>query len=261
MRKNTITVNELKLSLIAEEIVMVNKFITIFENLFKSYELLNEADEDSENKSLTPEEEKAMDAIMQTLVDALKKEKSAVQSTFKDPDKIEDLEKKYDELGDLADTTKNEGKLNEFAITGSLIAGVVAAIPALIKILGYAVKGIGSMLSKFGFAKAGDKTKQFAEKLFHASEDLHHKYIKAVKFACKYMIPGFAEFEESTQEKMATVVYYVIIGILGFNAGVDALHSFKIAQWIPGGIEGVLTAIKGGEIGSFLSSALKSAIA
>ena len=72
------------------------------------------------------------------------------------------------------------------------------------------------------------------------------------------MIPGFAEFEESTQEKMATVVYYVIVAILGVNAGIAAFESLKAAHWIPGGVEAILSAIKSGEIGEFLASTFKA---
>lgn len=234
-----------------EEIVFKNRLFEIFEKLSKSYNLLKEADEDT--KKLSPEEQEAMDAVMKTVVDAIKKEKTTIQATAKDPNKIEKLEKQYDELGDLADTKQNEGQINELVITGTLIAGIVAAIPTLIKIFGYAVKGLGMLVKKFISDKAGDSIKKFADNIIHAGHELHVKYIKLVQAALVGSAPGFGFMPNDSQYRCAEVVYTIIVGILGIQAGIAAYDSFKAAQFLPGGIEGALSAIKGGEIGAYLS--------
>jgi len=257
MRKITYPGNHIKLTVLAEEIQFKNNLHRIFEELWYSYSLLTEADEEETSDELAPEEEKAFDQIVKTFADAIKKEKSTVQATASDENKIEKLEKEFPDVAKLEDKVE-EGRINEAAVT--LIAGIIAAIPSLIKIFGYAVKGIGSLLGKVGFKKAEDKTKAFVEKIMSAGDALHHKYIKVIAGALRITVPGFGEISEKNQEKIAEIIYIGIVVTLGLQAGISAFESFKTASWIHGGVEGVLTAVKSGEFGVWLSDAIAATL-
>ena len=258
MKQVYYTVNQFKLTPMANEILFQKRIKNLFEELFRSYDILLE--EDSTEEQLNSDEQKAMDTLIKSFTDAIKAEKSTIQSTANDEAKIDQIEKKYPELKKLDDKLKEEGKLNEFVITATLVAGIVAAIPSLIKIFGWLVYGIGSLLGKMGFEKAEEKTKRFAEKVIHFGHDVHVKYIQFIDKAMVGLILNYGSIPEHIRLKIAEAVYMIIVISLGITAGVAAYESFTIAHWIHGGVEGALAAVKAGEIGVWITDAIAAAL-
>jgi len=234
---------------LAEGILFQRRVEAIFEELLSTPAHLLEA----EGEELSEPEQKAMDALMKTFVDQLKKGASEVKATAADSEELEDIKKDIPELEKLASKVK-EGDLNEFVVSGALVAGLVAALPKLIELFGYLVKGIGAVLSRFGLKKAGDAAKKFAEKIVHAGHDLHKQYIGAIQQGLKVLVPGFKELDANAQKKIAEILYIVIILMLGLDAGFNAANALQHAEWVHVGIEGALAAIKSGEIGTWIAS-------
>jgi hypothetical protein len=241
---------------IAEGILFQKKIEKIFETLLTTPAHLFEAEEGEE---LSAPEKKAMDSLMQTFVAQLKKGAGEVKADTKDSKEIDSIKNDYPELKKL-DSKVEEGDLNEFVISGALIAGIVAAVPKLIELFGYLVKGVGAVLGKFGFKKASDKTKQFAEKIMHAGHSVHESYIGSIQGGLKMLIPGFSELPGDKQKQLAEIVYMIIVLTLGLDAGVNAASALKSAEWVHFGVEGALTAIKSGEVGVWLSKAITSTV-
>lgn len=262
MKKNTTTAGQLKLAIIAEEIVFKNKINTIFENLIKSYSIIKEAEEGSEQTAeVSPDEKAAMDKLMSTFLDQVKKEAGAIKADTADEKEQEELKKEFPKLAKVEDDVK-EGRLDEFVISATLIAGLLAALPKLIKILGFLVKGIGGFISnKLKLKKAGDAMQKFAEKIMHAGEELHHGYIMGIEKTLELIVRDFKSLASNVKTKIAELVYLVIILGLGLSAGVGAAEALQHAHWVHASIEGALTAIKAGEIGTFLSTSIANAIA
>lgn len=255
MKKNTITVNELKLSSIAKEVIMVNKFKAIFEQIVNSTSLIKEA----EDVGLSDDEKKAMDKLIDAFVDQLKKGSSEVKADAQDEKEVEKLKKEFPAIAKIEDEVK-EGKLNEFVITANLVAGIVAALPKLIQLFGYLVKGIGNLISIV--SKKGEaKLKAFAEKILHAGHELHHKYILGIQKGMQMLIPDFDTLPNDSQLKIAELAYLVIVMTLGLDAGLNATDALQHADWVHGSVEGLLAAIKGGEVGAWFSSEIAAALA
>jgi len=256
MKKVYYTANQYMLSPMANEIVFQQKIKNIFEELISSYNLLKE---EENTDQLSPEEKKAMDSVMNTFVSALSKEKSSIQSIASDEKKVDAIEKQFPELQKL-DASTQEGKIDEFVISATLVAGIIAAIPSLIKIFSMLVKGVGSILNTVGLGKAGDKVKKFAEKIAHASHEMHKAYIALIDKALVNIIPEYGKLEQDKRNKIAEAVYMIIVLYLGINAGVSAFHELSIGAWVPGGVEGALSAIKAGEVGTFMADAIAVAV-
>lgn len=246
--------NHVKITSIAEGIIIRKKFEAVIEQIINVTSLITE----EETATLSDEEKKAMDTLMATFVGQLKKDAAEVKADAADPKEIEKLKKEFPEVAKLEN---EKGELDEFVITGTLMAGILAAIPKLVELFGYLVNGIGTVLGKFGFKKASEKTKAFAKKIVHAGHELHEGYITVIQKALTVMIPGFNEIPENKQKKIAELLYMVILLYLGMDAGFNAFAAIKHASWVHVSIEGALSAIKGGELASFLGAEIPALVA
>lgn len=253
MKKASYKINQIKITPIAEQVVFQKTIENIFETLLLSKSFLTEAE------GLSSEEQKAMDSLMNTFVTQLKKMAPEVKKTAANKTELEKIKDKYPSL-DKLEAGVQESELNEFVITGTLVAGIVAAIPTIIKLFGYLAKGISTALAKFGFKKSSGKTEFFANKVIHASHELHHKYISAVRGGLQFLIPEFNTLPKDKQETIAEIVYMVIVMYLGIDAGINAAHALHQTEWAHFGLEGGLTAIKSGELGVWLTSAITKAV-
>ena len=236
---------------IAEGILFQKQVEAIFEELLLTPAHLLEAD----GEELSDPEKKAMDSLMNIFVTQLKKGASEVKATVKDPEELADIKKDIPELEKLDSKIKeSEEQLEEMVISTALVAGIIAAIPKLIELFGYLVNGVSSVLNKFGFKKGADATKKFADKVIHAGHDLHHKYIGGIVEGMKILMPGFKTIDQAGQEKIAELVYVIILITLGMDAGVNTMNALQHAEWLHVGIEGALASIKAGEVGGWLAT-------
>lgn len=254
MKVNYYPASHIRLSYLAEEVIIVNKFKSIFEQLVNTTSLITE----EEGVELSADEKKVMDNLIGTFVDQLKKGAPEVKSTMKNEKELEKLKKEFPDLAKIEDEV-NEDKLNEFVITAHLIAGLIAALPKLTEIFGYLVKGLGSVLSIFS-KKGANSVKAFAEKIIHAGHELHHKYILGIKQGLIYLVPEFKDLDDKVQEKIAELIYMIIVMYLGMDAGVSTIKALQHADWVHVSIEGLLSAIKTGEIGAWLAKSIGSTI-
>jgi len=249
-----------RLSSIANDVLFEKRLYDILIEFINTPTPLNEEGEE-ESEDLNPAEEKAMEKIMNVFASEIKKSKTAIEKAAEDPKEIEKILNQNPELKPLEKAVKEaiskskNGKLNE--AVGFMIAGLIAALPKLIELLGKFVSKAGSLLGSFGFKKGEDKLKAWANKLTHAGHGLHKIYLKILKGAL-YVVPGFNQFPDLVQDKIVEVVYIAIVGYLGFMAGAGMIDALEKASWITFGVEGLLGAIKAGEIGQWVASTVAS---
>jgi hypothetical protein len=165
-----------QLTPIMSNILFERKIAAIMHEFMSAPASLREED-GAEN--LTPEEQKAMDQLIGTFAQELKKAASQVKTTAKDTEEVEDIKAEYPELEKLDD------KVNEVAISGTLIAGMVAAIPALLKIFSLMSAGVGKGLGALGFRKGEQKAIQFAKTLAHRSHKLQKGILGRFRKDCR----------------------------------------------------------------------------
>jgi hypothetical protein len=250
--------NHIKLTSIAREFTFQRKIERIFEEFISNSSKLTEADE--ETAELNSNEKAAMDKVINTFVSQLKADAGEVKADATDEKEQEKLKKEFPAIAKLEDEIK-EGSLNEFVITAGLLAGILAALPKLIELLGQLIKGIGGFISnKLGFKKSGDAMQKFAEKLIHAGHELHEMYIAGIKTGLSWLVPDWDTLRSDVQTKIAELVYLVIVLSLGISGGVGSFEAIGHAQWVHAGVEGALAAIKAGEVGAFITNAIATAI-
>ena len=259
MKRNNM--KSIKLRTIAESVVFQNQIHEILFELSNTPAALTE----DESENLSPEEEKALTNLMNTFAKQLTAAASEVKATAKDSEELKDIIKQNPELKPLqkaveeAFAASGKGKINE--AIGMLIAGIVAALPKLIEIFGKLTSGIGGFLNSVGFKKGGDKVKQFATKIATAGKDLHHKYIHIIEKALGLMIPSFKNLDSKMQHFVAESVYIAIVALLGYQAGVGVVDAFSKSNWALVGVEGLMAAIKSGEVGQWIATVTAKAVA
>jgi hypothetical protein len=253
MKKQSFQPNQIRVSSMVEEIVFRNKVQTIVESMLSSQLTLKE------DEQLDDKEKQAMDKLMSVFVAQLKKAAPEIAKTAEDASKVEKLASKYPEIEKLEKV--QEGELNEFSITTTFVTGVLASIPPILKIFSWLANGISTALSNYGFLKASARAKDFAHTLAHASHEVHEGYIKMVQGTLKLVVPDFKKIPETDQRKIAEIVYMVIVMYLGMHAGMETVKALEHAQWAHVGVEGLLTAIKSGELGSWLADSISTALA
>ena len=251
----------MKLTNIVESVTFQNQIHEILTELVNSPGYLTE--EDSED--LTPEEEKAMDQIMNAFAKQVQAAGTEVKATAKDPEELKDIIKQNPELKPLQKAVKEafsksgKGKINE--AIGWLIAGIIAALPKLMEMFGKLTKGMGGFLGSLGFKKGEEKVKQFAEKLVKGGKDLHHKYVHIIEKALGFMIPSFSKLDGKMKHFVAEAVYIGIVGVLGYQAGVGVVDALSKSSWAIVGLEGLMAAIKAGEVGQWIATVVSKAAA
>lgn len=144
----------------------------------------------------------------------------------------------------IAKITK-EGKINE-AIGVTFLASIALAIPGIIRIIGIIVKLVEKSLG--GKGKAG-------EAMIHWGHEKHHMILKYILKGLKF-IPGFNKLDKKTQEQVSEVVHVIVVAYLALHSGSAATTAIQKGDLGLSGIEGALTAVKTGEVGTFLSTRL-----
>jgi hypothetical protein len=210
------------------------------------------------------------------LIDILEEIIIEAEETAVDPN-VAELEKAmgdaFKNLGSEFEANKQEVQqdvenadvpVNE-AITTLTIIGILLAMPKVLELFG---KGLSKFVLTFKklFRKGGAKTEEdkvrVAEAIIEFSHKWHKAYIKGIKYLLK-MSGVYKKAKivgDANQEKVAEVIFYVIIAGLALYSGVGAISAFKAAaanaahggHLAMGGLESAMAAIKSGEVQQFL---------
>ncbi len=168
----------------------------------------------------------------------------------------EEVKKSLKSLEDVSSLEKYEGdSLNE-AIGATLVISMLLAMPSAIQSL---TKAFGKILRML--FKKGDEEFAVIQRVLDFTEKWHHSYIKLIKGILS--ITGIFKktnvTDESAKDKVAEIVFYVIIFGFAVHGGIASAksifhmishsntHHIGIAS-----IEAVLTQIKSKEIISFV---------
>jgi hypothetical protein len=91
--------------------------------------------------------------------------------------------------------------------------------------------------------------------MIHWGHDKHHMILKYI-LKGMYFIPGFKKLDKKTQDQVAELVHIIVVAYLALHSGGSALAAAQKGEMGLTGIEGALTAVKTGEVGTFLSTRL-----
>jgi len=175
-------------------------------------------------------------------------EKSKFEKSQNDKEEIKNALKNAPDLAKAASNYSNESKnkkINE--VDAIFFVGLALALPKIAEI---SANIIEKLIKRLG---GGDKSK-IAEFLRTSADKLHHAYLKIVKIAL-LAIPEFRKADKQIQDKVAEVVFTLIIAGLAVYSGYSAV---KAGVSTLGALEGAMAAIKSNEVMQFLSKQFAS---
>ena len=150
------------------------------------------------------------------------------------------------EKGFNSEVNNDNNELNEGFLT---LSGIIIAMPTILSLISKFGKWGGNVITK----KLGKKPDEESEyqlwmsKLGEISDDLHHLYLKPINSVVRKFVK-----DVDKANKITNVIFHIIVGWLLVSSGVTAVKAFKARHIKLSTLEGALTAIKTGEVSSFI---------
>ena len=188
---------------------------------------------ESQYKEKLAEVDINLDDKEQSVVDDVKDEMSAILKTMDS------------ELAKASQTT-NEGLLT--------VASIAIALPAIMGLVAKFGKAAGAMVNKVLGKKPTDEDayNQWMNKLSHIADELHHLYMAPLEAIVKKFVKDPAKAKQ-----IASAIFHVIVASFLLASGVTAVKAFQAKNVSLATLEGALSAVKGGEIKTFISDLFK----
>jgi len=205
--------------IITEEILLLQKRAGIInESQYK--EKLAEVDIDLDDKE-------------QAVVDDVKDEMSSILKTMD------------------AELAKASQSTNEGLLT---VASIAIALPAIMGLVAKFGKAAGAMVNKVLGKKPTDEDayNQWMNKLSHIADELHHLYMAPLESIVKKFVKDPAKAKQ-----VASAIFHVIVATFLIASGVTAVKALQAKNVSLATLEGALSAIKGGEVKTFISDLFK----
>ena len=188
---------------------------------------------ESQYKEKLAEVDINLDDKEQSVVDDVKDEMSSILKTMDT------------ELAKASQST-NEGLLT--------VASIAIALPAIMGLVAKFGKAAGAMVNKVLGKKPTDEDayNQWMNKLSHIADELHHLYMAPLEAIVKKFVKDPAKAKQ-----VASALFHVIVASFLLASGVTAVKAFQAKNVSLATLEGALSAIKGGEIKTFISDLFK----
>ena len=189
--------------------------------------------------------ENDFESILKSMVGDMKAKTSDLEKLQNDKEQIKMALRKAPDLakvveGKIKRSESKKKNINE--VDTVFFIGLALALPKIAEITATLIE---KLVKKLG---GGDKSK-IAEFLRTSAEKMHHVYVKIVRVAL-LAVPSFRSSDNKTQQKVAEIVFTLIIAGLAVYSGYNAV---KAGISTLGALEGAIAAIKSGEVVQFLS--------
>jgi hypothetical protein len=161
-----------------------------------------------------------------------------------------------DEMSDILKTMDTElakasKSTNEGIIT---IASIAIALPAVMGLISKFGKAAGAMVNKILGKKPNedDVYQKWMTKLGHIADELHHLYMTPLLGIVKKFVK-----DEAKAKSVASGIFHVIVATFLVASGVTAVKALQAKNLSLATLEGALTAVKSGELKSFIADLFK----
>ena len=171
------------------------------------------------------------------------KEQSVVDDV---KDEMSDILKSMETELAKASKTTNEGIIT--------IASIAIALPAVMGLISKFGKAAGNMVNKVLGKKPSedDAYQKWMTKLGHIADELHHLYMTPLLGIVKKFVK-----DEAKAKSVASGIFHVIVATFLVASGVTAVKALQAKNLSLATLEGALTAVKSGELKSFISDLFK----
>ena len=150
-----------------------------------------------------------------------------------------------------AELAKASQSTNEGLLT---VASIAIALPAIMGLVAKFGKAAGDMVNKMLGKKPTDEDayNQWMSKLGHIADELHHLYMAPLESIVKKFVKDPAKAKQ-----VASAIFHVIVATFLIASGVTAVKALQAKNVSLATLEGALSAIKGGEVKTFISDLFK----
>jgi hypothetical protein len=150
-----------------------------------------------------------------------------------------------------AELAKASQSTNEGLLT---VASIAIALPAIMGLVAKFGKAAGAMVNKMLGKKPTDEDayNQWMNKLSHIADELHHLYMAPLEAIVKKFVKDPAKAKQ-----VASAIFHVIVATFLIASGVTAVKALQAKNVSLATLEGALSAIKGGEVKTFISDLFK----
>jgi hypothetical protein len=192
---------------------------------------------ESEYKQDLEETNVELDDQEQDVIDGLKSEMDGV---------LKGMEKELEKVSKTA---------NEAILT---TASIALALPAIIGLISRLGKSAGTLVNKMlGKKPSNDSDYQkWMAKLGDIADQLHHLYVIPIEAIVKKFVK-----DPKKAHKVANGIFHVIVAVLFIASGVTAVKALQAKNVSLATLESALSAVKGGEIQTYISDLFISALA
>ena len=148
----------------------------------------------------------------------------------------------------LDKTAEKEQPTNEGLLT---IASIAIALPSIMGLVARFGKAAGNIVNKVLGKKPNDESgyQQWMAKLGHIADELHHLYMSPIESIVKKFIK-----DETKAKKVASGIFHLIVATFLIASGVTAIKAIQSKNLSLATLETALSAIKGGEIKTFIQN-------
>jgi Flp pilus assembly pilin Flp len=176
-------------------------------------------------------------------IDLDDKEQSIVDDV---KDEMSDVLKSMETELEKASKSTNEGLLT--------VASIAIALPAVMGLIAKFGKAAGNMVNKILGKKPNedDAYQKWMTKLGHIADELHHLYMVPLLGIVKKFVK-----DESKAKSIASGIFHVIVATFLVASGVTAVKALQAKNLSLATLEGALTAVKSGELKSFIADLFK----
>ena len=176
-------------------------------------------------------------------IDLDDKEQSIVDDV---KDEMSDVLKSMETELEKASKSTNEGLLT--------VASIAIALPAVMGLIAKFGKAAGNMVNKILGKKPNedDAYQKWMTKLGHIADELHHLYMVPLLGIVKKFVK-----DEAKAKSIANGIFHVIVATFLVASGVTAVKALQAKNLSLATLEGALTAVKSGELKSFIADLFK----
>ena len=176
-------------------------------------------------------------------IDLDDKEQSIVDDV---KDEMSDVLKSMETELEKASKSTNEGLLT--------VASIAIALPAVMGLISKFGKAAGNMVNKVLGNKPNedDDYQKWMTKLGHIADELHHLYMAPLVAIVKKFVK-----DEAKAKSIASGIFHVIVATFLVASGVTAVKALQAKNLSLATLEGALTAVKSGELKSFIADLFK----
>ncbi len=131
------------------------------------------------------------------------------------------------------------------------VASIAIALPAIMGLIAKFGKVAGNMVNKVLGRKPTDQDayNQWMNKLGHIADELHHLYMAPIEGTVKKFVK-----DPDKAKKISNAIFHLIVATFLIASGVTAVKAIQSKNLTLATLEGALSAIKGGEIKSFITN-------